>query len=532
MSFNEKYISYKQTGAFSKIVLDYLDSATELKPFYDHQPDLQGFKNAIESRKTYPTNRKLLVHELQKQYQSVVTTGLVKANIESLSDSNTFTVCNAHQPNIFTGHLYFIYKILHCIKLAEELKTELPANHFVPVYYMGSEDADLDELGEVNINGKKYKWETGQKGAVGRMKIDKAFIKLIDEIESQLLVEKFGYEIVSLVKDTYTISKTIEQATFEFVNLLFADYGLLVLLPDNAVFKKELIPVLSKELYEQFSNKQVTETIAEISETYKVQVAGRTINLFYLKDDIRERIELKDNGYSVVNTSLFFTKEEMNNELMNHPERFSPNVILRPVYQEIILPNIAFIGGGGELAYWLELKRVFNAVTVPFPVLLLRNSFMVVPSGISNRMVSLEMPAEVFFNPESELIASLVTKESAHTLHLEAEKKNLVQLYEKMKANAGAVDTTLMQHVEALAVQAVNRIEKLEKKIYKAEKKKFEAKHRQVSKIKETLFPSGTLQERVDNLLPYYAKWGKSFIPMLYNYSKGMDQQFCILDEQ
>ena len=157
---------------------------------------------------------------------------------------------------------------------------------------------------------------------------------------------------------------------------------------------------------------------------------------------------------------------------------------------------------------------------------------MVVPSGISNRMVSLEMPAEVFFNPESELIASLVTKESAHTLHLEAEKKNLVQLYEKMKANAGAIDTTLMQHVEALAVQAVNRIEKLEKKIYKAEKKKFEAKHRQVSKIKETLFPSGTLQERVDNLLPYYAKWGKSFIPMLYNYSKVMDQQFCILDEQ
>lgn len=532
MSFNAKYISYKQTGAFSKIVLDYLDYTHGLQPFYEHQPDLQGIKNAIESRKAYPANRRLLVDELRMQYQSVVTTGLVKANIESLSRSETFTICTAHQPNIFTGHLYFIYKILHCIKLAEELKTELPAYHFVPVYYMGSEDADLDELGEVNINGKKYKWKTGQKGAVGRMKIDKAFIKLIDEIESHLLVEKFGYEILSLVKDTYTINKTIEQATLEFVNKLFADYGLLVFLPDNAAFKKELIPVLSKELHEQFSNKQVTETIAEFPEDYKVQVAGRQINLFYLKDDIRERIELKDNGYSVVNTSLFFTKEEMNHELMNHPERFSPNVILRPVYQEIILPNIAFIGGGGELAYWLELKKVFSAVNVPFPVLLLRNSFMVIPSGVSNRMVSMEMSAEVFFNPESVLIASLVTKESPHTLHLEAEKKNLVQLYEKMKANAGAIDTTLMQHVEALAVKALSRVEKLEKKMYKAEKKKFESKQRQLSKIKEALFPSGTLQERVDNLLPYYATWGESFISMLYNYSKGMDQQFCILEEQ
>ena len=190
MSFSAKYIPYKQTGAFSKIVTDYLDNAEGLRPFYNYPASPDGIKNAIKNRKAYSTNRKLLAEELSKKYKTVITSDAVKSNIEALLSENTFTICTAHQPNIFTGHLYFIYKILHAVKLAAELKSELPEYDFVPVYYMGSEDADLEELGEVNINGKKYQWQTKQKGAVGRMKIDKVFIQLIEEIEGQLSVEK------------------------------------------------------------------------------------------------------------------------------------------------------------------------------------------------------------------------------------------------------------------------------------------------------------------------------------------------------
>ena len=531
MSFSAKYIPYKQTGAFSKIVTDYLDNAEGLRPFYNYRATIDGVKNTIESRKAYPTNRKLLVEELQKQYKTVKGSDAVKANIEALLSDHTFTICTAHQPNIFTGHLYFIYKILHAVKLAEELKAELPEYNFVPVYYMGTEDADLEELGEVTINGKKYEWKTDQKGAVGRMKIDKPFVKLIGEIEGQLSVEKNGKEILALVKETYTLDKTIEQATFEFVNSLFAEYGLLVFLPDNTALKTAFTAINKKELTEQFSHKLVAETIAQFPKKYKVQAGGREINLFYLKDDIRERISKESSKFTVHGSDLEFGEAEILAELEMYPERFSQNVILRPVFQEMILPNIAFIGGGGELAYWLELKKVFEATAVPFPVLVLRNSFMIVTEKVSGKISSLKFKTADFFKEEDSLVEELVKKESVLSIQLDAEKRSLKDLYEKIKLAAGAIDITLQQHTDALMVQALKRVEILEKKMFKAEKKKFEAQQRQVHKIKETLFPLGTLQERVDNLLPYYAIWGMDLIKMLYKYSTGLKQEFCILEE-
>ncbi len=531
MSFNAKYIPYKQTGAFSKIVTDYLDNAEGLQPFYNYSATISGIKKAIKDRAAFPTNRALLVAELKKQYALIGMADAVKANIDKLGHEKTFTICTAHQPNIFTGHLYFIYKILHAIKLAAELKNDLPEYDFVPVYYMGSEDADLDELGEVNINGKKYHWDTDQKGAVGRMKIDKAFIKLIEEIGNQLSVEKYGVEILTAVKKAYTINKAIEQATFEFVNYLFADLGLLVFLPDNAQLKKEFSSVNSKELTEQFSHKLVAETIAAFPAEYKVQAAGREINLFYLKDDIRERITKEGSKFIVNSVGIEFTEDEILNELKEYPERFSQNVILRPLYQEMVLPNIAFIGGGGELAYWLELKKVFNAVAVPFPVLVLRNSFMIISKKNAEKIEALQLKETDLFKKEHDLIEELVKKESALSLHLEAEKNLLRELYEKIGSVSGAVDITLKQHAEALLVKALKRIELLEKKMLKAEKKKFEAQQRQIHKLKESLFPTDTLQERIDNLLPYYAVWGKDFIQMLYKYSTGLKQEFCIVTE-
>ena len=531
MSFSAKYIPYKQTGAFSKIVTDYLDSQEALRPFYEHSPTIDGIKNAISRRKEYTTNRKLLAGEFQKQYSRVETSDIVKANIAALLSNDTFTICTAHQPNIFTGHLYFIYKILHAIKLADELKAAFPTLHFVPVYYMGSEDADLEELGEVTINGKKYEWKTDQKGAVGRMKIDKAFIKLVEEIEAQLSVEKYGKEICTVVKAIYTIGKTMEQATFEFVNNLFAEYGLLVFLPDNAAFKKEFTGINQKELTEQFSHKQVAETIAAFPEEYKVQAAGREINLFYLKDDIRERITKEGSKFIVNDSDITFSEPGILQELQIYPERFSQNVILRPVFQEMILPDVAFIGGGGELAYWLELKKVFGAAEVPFPVLVLRNSFMLLPAKIAAKIAALQLTATDLFKKEDELLENLVKKESALSLQLHAEKASLRELYEKIKLAAAAVDITLQQHTAALHTQALKRIEQLEKKMLKAEKKKFEAQQRQLHKIKEALFPSAVLQERIDNLLPYYAIWGREFIQTLYNYSTGLKQEFCLLEE-
>ena len=531
MNCKASFLSYGQTGFYTKTAIDYVTGAANLQPFYKYPVSIEGIKASIAERKNFNTDRKLLVSVLQKQYASVEAGNEVVKNIDSLLSENTFTICTAHQPNIFTGPLYFIYKILHVVKLAEQLKVQLPENNFVPVYYMGSEDADLEELGHIYINGEKYEWTTNQTGAVGRMKADKALLKLLDSVSGQLLVNPFGAEIVALMKECYKEGTTIEQATFQVVNRLLGDYGIVVVLPDNAELKGSFAPIIERELVEEFSHTKVKETVESYPAEYKVQASGREINMFYLKDDQRQRIEMHDGEWAVVNTKFRFTKEQIIAELKHHPERFSPNVILRPVFQEWILPNIVFVGGGGEIAYWLQLKKVFEAAHVPYPLMVLRNSFMFVNTEIQTLIDKLKFSDEELFQPQLNLINQLVKRDSLQQVTLDKEQSALTSLYEELKTTAGKIDVTLQRHAEALQTQALKKLSSLEKKMLRAEKKKFEAEQRHLQKIKVQLFPNNNLQERVDNLMPYYAKWGKEFIRMIYENSKGLEQEFGILIE-
>ncbi|MEO6733501.1 MAG: bacillithiol biosynthesis cysteine-adding enzyme BshC [Ferruginibacter sp.] len=525
-------LPYGQTGYFSKIVLDYIKQEPAIQPFYQHAATIDGIRAAIASRKQFPGNRNLLVDILRKQYASVEISGKVAENIALLKNENTFSICTAHQPNIFTGHLYFIYKILHVVKLAEQLKLELPENDFVPVYYMGSEDADLEELNHIYINGEKYEWTTNQAGAVGRMKVDKSLVKLLDTISGQLSVHPFGVEIIALMIECYKEGTTIEQATFHLVNKLFSDYGVVIVLPDNAELKASFSAVIQKELTEAFSHTAVSETISKFPADYKAQASGRELNMFYLVDDKRERIEMADGDYAVVNTTLKFTKEQVLEELKQHPERFSPNVILRPVFQEWILPNIIFVGGGGEIAYWLQLKKVFEVAATPYPLLLVRNSFMFVSKEIQVLTEKLKLDHVSLFQPELQIINQLVKRDSQLQLSLTNEQLQLTVLYDQLKAIAGKVDITLEAHTVALQTQALKKLAALEKKILRAEKRKFEEEQVKLKKIKAALFPNNNLQERVDNMMLYYAKWGKEFIRMIYGHSKGLDQEFVVLVEK
>src|SRR6185295_15684846 len=183
MDCTSTLIPYHKTAAFSRIVLDYIDGSPNLADFAGVPSTEAGIKKAILARQQFPTNRQMLVDELKKQYALLNTTRRVEQNIEALLSTDTFTITTAHQNNIFTGPLYFIYKILHVIKLASHLNSSFTHYKFVPVYYIGSEDADLDELNHIYLDGNKLSWNTRQKGAVGRMKIDQDLIKLIDTIE-------------------------------------------------------------------------------------------------------------------------------------------------------------------------------------------------------------------------------------------------------------------------------------------------------------------------------------------------------------
>jgi bacillithiol synthase len=499
-----------------------------MRGLYSHRPDPGGFRDAIEERKKFPTNRPLISEVFSELYKEGMNPKQ-KDNIASLSSPDTFTVCTAHQPNIFTGYLYFIYKIVHTIKLADELKTMFPECHFVPVYYMGSEDNDLAELGQVNLGGVKLVWKTNQTGAVGRMKVDKPFIELVNAIEGQLGVEPYGKELISVIRDSYKEGNTISESTFRLVNRLFAQYGLLVLQADNDKLKREMLPVFQDDLFFHKPYELVHKTGELLQEKYKVQVNPREINLFYILDDTRERITGNAASFSVEPLKLHFNKEQLLDELRNNPGRFSPNVVLRGLYQETILPNIAFIGGGAEIAYWLELKALFENYGVPFPVLVLRNSFLLATKDQEKKLLRMGISVESLFSPEFEMMNDYVVKHSQHSIDVESEKIQAGEMIENLKRKAAAVDQTLVQHIDAMHARLQKQIATAGKKLLRAEKRKFETETNQLRYIRESLFPDNSLQERVDNFMPWYAKQGPAFIENLYIQSPALDQQFGII---
>ena len=203
MKLNATSMDYQFTGLFSSLVKDYIQDKGSARSFVAYAPTYDGVSKAIAERKKYPTNRKVLVEVLQKQYDSLSTSARVKENIQLLTSDTTLVVTTAHQPNIFTGPLYFFYKIIHAIQLSSDLKKQFPENNFVPVYYMGSEDADIEEVGSFVLGGTRYQWNTKQKGAVGRMKVDDALIALLKNMEGYWSVKPNGKEALAILQNAY-----------------------------------------------------------------------------------------------------------------------------------------------------------------------------------------------------------------------------------------------------------------------------------------------------------------------------------------
>ncbi|MBE7169706.1 MAG: bacillithiol biosynthesis cysteine-adding enzyme BshC [Williamsia sp.] len=523
-------IPYRQTGYFTSIINDYIEQAPALQPFYEHPVSWEGIRESIRQRQAFHTDRAMLVQVLHEQYASVPAGERVQDNINKLLNENTFTLVTAHQPHIFTGHLYFIYKIVHVIKLADILNRELPDSNFVPVFYMGSEDADLDELGKIYLGGEEVKWTTTQQGAVGRMN-NKGLDKIIDRLEGELAVQPHGPELIALLRECYSASSTVQAATFRLINRLFERYGLLVLIPDHPKLKAAMHPVFKDDLLSQTPSFIVEKTIEQLSAHYKVQATPREINLFYLKDGLRERIVKLGEEYRVVGTGIHFTEQALLEELQNHPDRFSPNVILRGLFQETILPNIAFIGGGGETAYWLELKELFHHYQVPFPVLVLRNSFLFIEKKWKERAKKLGIDSSLLFKEERLITNEIVKRDSQVQLQLEGEIGELEHLYARIQGIAGKIDSTLSKHVTTLQVRAEERLYRLEKKMLQAEKRKFSDQQNQVQSLKRALFPRNGLQERIDNFSPYFARWGDDFISMIYEHTPLLEQVFTVVEE-
>lgn len=522
MKTTSTHVSYFETNAFSKLVLDYLSGAETLRPFYKYRPDLDGIKKAIDAKKNTPNNRQLLVDQLRLQYGEIPLEPKQEAYLQQLLLPNTFTITTAHQPNIFTGPLYFIYKILHAIKMADDLQKQLKEYQFVPIFYMGSEDADLDELGHFFIDADKRTWQTTQTGAVGRMHTNGLEL-LTNQLEGQFMHLPFGAQMIAMCRQAYEQHDNVQQATLYLVNELFKSFGLLVVIPDNPALKKLFTPIIKKELHGNFSQAEVDKTVSQLESHYKVQVKGRPINLFYLSENgDRERIEKLGDEWVVKALSLRFSEAEIMQLADDQPQLFSANVILRGVFQESLLPNIVFIGGGGELAYWMELKGVFEKAGIPYPVLVLRNSMLLLNERQQQWQQNNGITDAALFQPLQKLLDKMVIEEQDPSLKISKEEQWIFEQYERLQKAAEETDPTLKAYVAALHTKALQGLHTLDKKLKRASRKNLGDSGRQVTKLKSQIFPTNNLQERVENFLPFFAAYGPDILEELYIHSSAL----------
>ncbi|MCH2043276.1 MAG: bacillithiol biosynthesis cysteine-adding enzyme BshC [Saprospiraceae bacterium] len=531
MNVHDQRLPFMQVPQLSQIDKAYATGSPKLYPFYQYATSYNSFNELIENKTFSSAQRKILVEQLLEQYKQVEASP-AHANVQLLAKENTYTVTTAHQPSLATGPLYYVYKIINAIKLAKELSKQYPQYNFVPIFWSGDEDHDFEEVNHFQLFGQKVEWEDKQGGSVGQYSVE-TLKGVLEQVQIILGTSERGQEIYKILHEAYSNKKNYKEATFHLVHHLFAQYGLVFLDASKAAFKATMYRVFRSELEEHVSQKLVRATAQElINAGFKNQAYPRAINLFYLSKNQRNRIVKEGNNYQVLNSNLSFSHEEILEELENSPERFSPNVIIRPLFQESILPNLAYIGGGGELAYWLERKSQFEHFGIPFPMLIRRTSVLWVNARQTKQIQNFGLSVTDLFQDYHSLIKKYIGDNSSRELSLGDEKSKLSTIFKQLLDKVTPIDSSLKGSVLAQQTQVLKSIDKLEKRLIKAEKQKYEQQLTKLQKLQDKLFPNNGLQERKDNLWNFYFKYGQAFIDTLLEYLDPMQEDFLILTEE
>ena len=307
-----------------------------------------------------------------------------------LRQSNTYTITTGQQIHLGLGPLYVIYKALDTIAIAKELSKEHKNFNFVPVFWMATEDHDLEEISEITVFGNQVKWETTQKGAVGRMRPE-GVAALFDNIKKDYNFSAEQNEFLSKCSHIYDTSANLSIAFRALLHTYLGETGVVILDADNKSLKDSFSQVLSDEL--QFKNYAALTKSSEAFEKtgYKKQLQIRECNLFDLRNG--DRVKVLDKMESDI-AEAHVQRDGCN---------LSPNAALRPFYQEWILPNLVYVGGPSELKYWLQLKGIFDNYSFPMPLLHLRKSNILLPSKLKQTYDQDDF--EMLFNHTNVLLA-------------------------------------------------------------------------------------------------------------------------------
>ncbi len=494
----------------SSLVQDFLKGSEKLDPFINRGLQKDDIRMQMEKKKFSSEKRQILYSSLSRQYQE---SGMdTPEGVKNILEEKTYTVTTGHQLCLFGGPQYFIHKIVSAIKLSKDLKKQFPDNNFIPVFWMATEDHDFEEISSVQVFKKKIQIAGENAGAVGRISTT-IFQSALQELKELFLNDRRADELLEIFEEAFKKDNWAD-ATRYWVHQLFKEHDLLILDADDSQLKKLFIPVIQKEIEEGFSEKLIQSTSQELLKCgYSSQVNSRPINLFYLHSDNRLRI-IPDEGHFRIGEEIY-TKERLIEMVQEKPENFSPNVILRPLYQESVLPNLAYVGGPAEIAYWAQLKEVFNVVEVQFPKLILRNSFVWLSSNDLNWWKEQNLNEDDLFIHFDILVKKMLEHDDNENLSFKDENALLEELKEKLKLKISKEDASLEGMILSELKSLEKTILKIEKRLIKSKKEKRESYFNKVQKIQRSVMVGSSLNERIHNFIPLYCALQNEYIEKL-----------------
>ncbi len=527
-------LEFSETRSFSKLMTDYLLEDERVEGFIHRFPSDENLIKQQQEKAQHPIHRKVLCKALKKQYSQSIPTwkeeypGL-EQRIDALESEGVFTVTTGHQLNLAGGPLYFLYKIAGTIALAKRLNAKNPGFKTLPVFWMATEDHDWAEVNHFYFKGKKFESKDSIPAAVGRAKADLA-MPVLEELRKEFGHIEQIQECLERCLDAYAKAETLADATRILVQQLFADSDLLILDADDRELKALMVPMVKEELFGTRSADLIESKTQELANRYFAQVNPREINLFYLDDRLRGRITVSPDGFEVVDGHMLFDQEQLEDLMENEPEKFSPNVVLRPLFQEMILPNLAYLGGGGELAYWMQLKPLFEHYKLPFPVLILRTSMVCLSEKAWRRIRKYDFRLRDLFLDPNHYMRKSFFNESGADRSLTKAMDDFQAISDYLRGTAERLDPTLVPSVEAELAKQERGMKRLRKKFFRAVKRREKHTFQNLEAIREEIFPEGVLQERRDSVFDLSLHLNQEMISFLIEEMDPLKKRFIIFE--
>lgn len=510
-------------NGFSKLYVDYLYDFQKVKHYfeYDYQ-NLNDFQLRIAHlNKNYKLRNELhdILLEQNKNFNCGEKTFL---NISKFKEENTYVIVTGQQVGILGGPLYTFYKIISLLKLVNKLNSEYSSYNFIPVFWLEAEDHDFDEVKKVNIitsdnQIKRIEYSLKEKSpqhtAISDYRLEN-IIDFISEVKSYLPNSDFKNDVIEFINSTYQNSDTFGRSFVKFYNKLFPDEGIVFINSNEKKIKDLLKNIFKKEIQSYpKSCRLIIDISAKLEEEYHNQIKPKPVNLFMFYKGGRYLIEPKADGFGLRGTRKIITKQEIEEIIETSPELISPNVVLRPIAQDYLLPTVAYVAGPSEIAYFAQLKPVYKEFDVQMPIIYPRATVTLIEEKIAKILEKYELDVKLIIKNSrytTQHVVNLISEVKIEPLFTECITRINDNLNE-LKFGLDYIDHTLLGSLETTRQKIIQHLNLLKEKTQLAQQQKYEIALRQVEKAINNILPNAEMQERELNLINYMNKYGLNF---------------------